>query len=45
MLQYGVLFPLDGLGYPSNAGRDAFADGNPGLSIAHTGRLILGVQF
>ena len=42
---YGILFPLAGLGYPTNEGTPTFAGGNPGLAKAHALRLILGVQF
>lgn len=45
MVQYGVLFPLAGMGFPSNNGIDVFPEGNPGLAIAQTARLLLGVRF
>lgn len=41
--QYGILFPLDGLGYPTFGGVDAVTD--PGLNNAQTLRLLLGVQY
>lgn len=45
MVQYGVLFPMQGLGYLSNAGVDQIAGGNPSLKTAQTLRVILGVVF
>jgi hypothetical protein len=44
MLQYGVFFPLGGLGYPSNTG-----NGQPAVSLdtsaAQIVRLFLGVAY
>ncbi len=45
MAQYGLLFPMQGLGYLSNASGSEVATGNPALKNAQTLRLILGVQF
>lgn len=44
MLQYGVLFPMGGLGYLSQQ-RSASGDELPGLSTAQTLRLFLGVAY
>ncbi|NOY91114.1 MAG: TIGR04551 family protein [Deltaproteobacteria bacterium] len=50
-LQYGLLFPMAGLGYPSYSvdpratQNPAIAGGNPSLNKAQTLRLILGVQY
>jgi uncharacterized protein (TIGR04551 family) len=43
--QYGILFPLAGLGYPEYRGVTAFTGENPSLGNAQTVRFILGVQF
>ena len=44
MLQYGVFFPLGGLGYlPRDAEPERSADA--GLSAAQTVRLFLGIVF
>ena len=43
--QYGVLFPLDGLGYRTSGSSTEIAGGNPDLSNAQMPRLILGVEF
>lgn len=43
--QYGVLFPLDGLGYRSFGSVTEIAGGNPELSNAQLLRLLLGVEF
>ncbi len=47
MLQYGVLFPMKGLGYlEDDNGVGEFPDGNnPDLSNAQILRLVMGVQF
>ena len=46
VLQYGVLFPMQGLGYLSQSnGSPEIAGGNPTLHLAQTVRLILGVVF
>ena len=45
MVQYGVLFPLQGLGYLSQGGSSEITGGNPGLKTAQTLRVILGVVF
>jgi hypothetical protein len=45
MAQYGLLFPMQGLGYLSNATSSEITTGNPELKNAQTLRLILGVQF
>lgn len=44
MFQYGVLFPLAGLGYTDDQ-RDTFIEDVPRLRAAQTARLILGVKF
>ncbi len=45
-LEYGILFPMGGLGYLEEDGRGQFPDGtNPDLENAQTLRLILGVQY
>lgn len=44
-LQYGILFPLGGLGYLEDEGRPQISGGNPDLENAQILRLILGVQY
>ncbi|MCA9581187.1 MAG: TIGR04551 family protein [Myxococcales bacterium] len=45
MLQYGVLFPMQGLGYLSENGVTQVPGGNPSLENAQTVRLILGIHY
>lgn len=45
MLQYGVFFPMAGLGYLKDDGVSQVAGGNPDLSNAQTLRIVLGVQY
>jgi uncharacterized protein (TIGR04551 family) len=46
MLQYGILFPMDGLGYPEFDGRTVdTVSGSTELSTAWTLRMLMGVRF
>lgn len=45
MAQFGLLFPMQGLGYLSNGSTTEVSTGNPALKNAQMIRLILGVQF
>ncbi|MCS6797888.1 MAG: TIGR04551 family protein [Myxococcota bacterium] len=44
-VQYGVLFPLQGLGYLEEGGRSVVVGGAPELKNAQILRLLLGVQY
>lgn len=45
MAQFGLLFPMQGLGYLGTAANPEITGGNPELKNAQMIRLILGVQF
>jgi uncharacterized protein (TIGR04551 family) len=45
MAQFGMLFPMQGLGYLTYNGTPEVAGGNPELKNAQTFRLVLGVMF
>ena len=44
-LQYGIFFPMQGLGYLSQRGQDQVSPSNPDLESAWTLRLNLGIQY